>query len=107
MYLQALYFRLDEYRFFIPVSIVVPGSQIPFVKGGDREKATLDIIGEVKDGQGRAIGDARETVKLAVNQAQQVERKNIQYSTGFTLPRGQVPPEVRGAGERDGAHGLV
>ena len=89
VYLQALYFRLDEYRFFIPVSLVVPGSQIPFVKGGDREKATLDIIGEVKDGQGRAIGDARETVKLALNQSQQVERKNIQYSTGFTLPVGK------------------
>jgi hypothetical protein len=89
VYLQALYFRLDENRFFIPVSIVVPGSQIPFVKGGDREKATLDIIGQVKDTQGRSIGDARETVKLALNQAQQVERKNIQYSTGFTLPVGK------------------
>src|SRR5664279_5327566 len=89
VYLQALYFRLDDNRYFIPVSIVVPGSQIPFVKGGDREKATLDIIGQVKDAQGRAIGDARETVKLAINQAQQVERKNIQYSTGFTLPIGK------------------
>jgi VWFA-related protein len=89
VYLQALYFRLDDNRFFIPVSIVVPGSQIPFVKGGDREKATLDIIGQVKDAQGRAIGDARETVKLAINQAQQIERKNIQYSTGFTLPVGK------------------
>ncbi len=89
VYLQALYFRLDDNRYFIPVSIVVPGSQIPFVKGGDREKATLDIIGQVKDAQGRAIGDARETVKLAIDQAQQVERKNIQYSTGFTLPIGK------------------
>jgi hypothetical protein len=30
----------------------------------------------------------RDTVKLSVNQAQQVERKNIQYSTGFTLAPG-------------------
>lgn len=89
VYLQALYFRLDDSHFFVPVSIVVPGSQIPFVKGGDHDKATLDIIGEVKDAQGRGIGDARETVKLAINQAQQVSRKNIQYSTGFSLPIGK------------------
>jgi VWFA-related protein len=89
VYLQALYFRMDEMHYFIPISIVVPGSQIPFVKGGDREKATLDIIGDVKDATGRSIGSARETVKLAVNAADQVERKNIQYSTGFRLPIGK------------------
>src|ERR1019366_2179250 len=49
MYMDAMYFRLDENRFFMPVSLVVPGSQIPFVKGGEKDKATLDIIGEVVD----------------------------------------------------------
>ncbi len=89
VYLQALYFRLDENRFYVPVSLIIPGSQIPFVKGSDRDKATLDIIGEVKDAQGREIGDARETVKLAINESQQAAQKNIQYSTGFTLPVGK------------------
>ncbi len=89
VYLQALYFRVDETHYFVPVSIVVPGSQIPFTKGGDRDKATLDIVGEVKDAAGRDIGDARQTVKLAIDQSQQVSRKNIQYSTGFTLPIGK------------------
>jgi VWFA-related protein len=89
VYLQALYFLLDENRFYVPISIIVPGSQIPFVKGGDRDKATLDIIGEVKDSQGHEIGNARETVKLAIDESQQVSRKNIQYSTAFTLPVGK------------------
>jgi len=89
VYLQALYFRLDENRNYIPISILVPGSQIPFVKGGDRDKATLDIIGEVKDAAGHHIGDARDTVKLAVDQSQQVRQKNIQYSTSFTLSAGK------------------
>jgi len=73
----------------VPVSIVVPGSQIPFVKGGDKDKATLDIIGEVKDPAGHVIGQARQTVKLAIDQAQQVRQKNVQYSTGFNLPIGK------------------
>ena len=89
VYLEALYFRSDETHYFVPVSIVVPGSQIPFVKGGDRDKATLDIIGEVKDPAGHMIGQARETVKLSIDQAQQVRQKNVQYSTGFNLPIGK------------------
>jgi len=30
---------------------VVPGSQIPFVRSSDREKATLDVIGMVLDNE--------------------------------------------------------
>lgn len=89
LYLDAYYFRLDENRFYVPVSLIVPGSQIPFVKGGDRDKATLDVIGEVIDEAKRPIGHVRETVKLAVNEEQQARQKNIQYSTSFNLPPGK------------------
>ena len=89
VYMETLYFRTDDTHYFVPVSIVVPGSQIPFIKGGDKDKATLDIIGEVKDPAGHVIGQARQTVKLAIDQAQQVRQKNVQYSTGFTLPIGK------------------
>jgi VWFA-related protein len=89
VYMQALYFRTGEGRFFVPISLVVPGSQIPFVKGGDRDKATLDIIGQVRDTAGHDIGDIRDTVKLAIDQAQQVKQKNVQYTTGFSLPVGK------------------
>ena len=89
LYLDAFYFRMDENRFNVPVSLIVPGSQIPFVKGGDRDKATLDVIGEVIDEAKRPIGHVRETVKLAVDGQQQVRQKNIQYSTSFNLPAGK------------------
>jgi VWFA-related protein len=89
VYLQALYFRMEENRFFVPVSLIVPGSQIPFLKNGDRDKASIDILGQVKNAQGIAVGDVRDTVKLALDASQQVARKNIQYSTGFTLAPGR------------------
>ena len=89
LYLDAYYFRLEENRFYVPVSLIVPGSQIPFVKGGDRDKATLDVIGEVIDDAKRPIGHVRETVKLAVDEQQQARQKNIQYSTSFNLPAGK------------------
>lgn len=88
VYLQALYFRLNAKRYFVPVSLVVPVSQIPFVKGGDHDKATLDIIGQVKDATGHDVGDVRQTVKLSIDESQQVRRKNVQYTTSFTLPPG-------------------
>jgi VWFA-related protein len=89
LYLDAYYFRMDENRFYVPVSLIVPGSQIPFVKGGDRDKATLDVLGEVIDEAKRPIGHVRETVKLAVDQELQARQKNIQYSTSFNLPPGK------------------
>ena len=89
VYLDAMYFRLDENRFFVPVSLIVPGSQIPFVKGGDKDKATLDIIGTVIDEVKRPIGHARETVKLNLDPSLQARQKNIQYTTSFNLPPGK------------------
>jgi VWFA-related protein len=89
VYLDAMYFRLDENRFFVPVSLIVPGSQIPFVKGGDKDKATLDIIGEVIDEVKRPIGNARESVKLNLDPALQTRQKNIEYTTSFNLPPGK------------------
>ncbi|HUB28071.1 MAG TPA: VWA domain-containing protein [Terracidiphilus sp.] len=89
VYLDAMYFRLEENRFFVPVSLIVPGSQIPFVKGGDKDKATLDIIGEVIDEVKRQIGSARQTVKLNLDPSLQARQRNIEYTTSFNLPPGK------------------
>ncbi len=89
VYMDAMYFRLDENRFFMPVSLVIPGSQVPFVKGGDKDKATLDVIGAVIDDAKRPVGRVRDTVKLNLDPALQARQKNIQYTTSFNLPPGK------------------
>jgi len=89
LYLEALYFRLEGGEFFVPVSLIVPGSAIPFLKNGDKDKANLDVMGQVKNAQGIVVGNSRDTVKLALNEAEHVKQKNIQYSTGFTLAPGR------------------
>ena len=88
LYIGAAYFRLDASRYFIPVSLVVPGSQIPFTKNQDKDKASVDIIGAVKDSSGAPFGTARDTIKLNLDASQQVRRKNVQYNTAFILPHG-------------------
>jgi VWFA-related protein len=89
VYMDAMYFRLNENRFYVPVSLLIPGSQIPFVKGGDKDKATLDVIGTVIDEVKRPVGHVRQTVKLNLDQAVGARQKNIQYTTSFDLPPGK------------------
>jgi VWFA-related protein len=89
VYLQAFYFRLEDGKFYIPVSLVIPGSQINAVTVKDKDKATIDILGQIKNAAGIAVGQVRQTVNLAVDANLQVQKKNVQYSTGFTLAPGK------------------
>jgi hypothetical protein len=107
VYMDAMYFRLDENRFFVPVSLIVPGSQIPFVKGGDKDKATLDIIGSVIDEVKRPIGHARETVKLNLDPSLAGAAEEHPIHHQLQPAAGQVPDEVCGARKPDRPHGLV
>jgi VWFA-related protein len=84
----ASYFRQDDSHYYLAVSLVIPGSQIPFVQAKDKDSATIDIIGEVREGGRFPVGHLRDTVKLALDSAQQVRRKNVQYNTGFVLAPG-------------------
>jgi VWFA-related protein len=88
VYAGASYFRRDDSHYFLSVSLVVPGSQIPFVQEKDKDNATLDIAGVVLEGGKFHVGQLRDTVKLAVDSTQQVRRKNVQYNTSFVLAPG-------------------
>jgi VWFA-related protein len=88
LYLGSAYFRLDANKFSVPISLVVPGSQIPFVRSSDRDKATLDLIGIVTDKDRRPLTTIRDTAKLALDTSAQVKKKNVQYDTALVLPSG-------------------
>jgi hypothetical protein len=89
LYLGVAYFRLQSNKFFVPISLVVPGSQIPFVRSSDRDKATLDVIGIVLDNEHHPLNRIRDTVKLAVSTSADVQKKNVQYDTGMSLLSGK------------------
>jgi len=88
LYAGAAYFRQDDSHYYLAVSLVIPGSQIPFVTEKDKDNATIDIIGQVFESNKFPVGHLRDTVKLAVDSTQQVRRKNVQYNTGFVLAPG-------------------
>jgi hypothetical protein len=88
LYAGAAYFREDDSHYYLAVSLVIPGSQIPFVTEKEKDNATIDIIGQVLEGGKFPVGRLRDTVKLAVDTTRQVRRKNVQYNTGFVLAPG-------------------
>ena len=94
VWMSTSFFRLSDDRFYVPVSIAVPGSEIPFAQSSSQDKATIDVIGLMRDPQQRPVGRLRDTVKLAVQPSQEVKRKTVQYQTGFTLPPGQYRLKV-------------
>ncbi len=89
VFLSAGYFRMGRNRFFVPVSVAVPGSEIPFIRSKQQDRATIDVLGVVLDPAKRPMARVRDTVKLAVRGSLEVQRKNVQYDTGVLLPPGK------------------
>jgi VWFA-related protein len=88
--LEVNYFRQARDRYFVPVSIKIPGSDVEMAKKGGAESTRLDFIGQVKDAKGMLQGTVRDeiTVKLKGDNAGQLAQHNLQYDTGFSLQPG-------------------
>ena len=104
-YVSAAYFRLGDNRYWVPLSIVVPGYQIPITKQSDKNRATLDVLGLVRDEQHRPIGRIRDTVRLSVDAADDLKKKTVQYETGFEMPPGKFHVKVVVRENQDGTFG--
>ena len=52
MALEVNYFRQARDRYFVPVSLKIPGSDIELARKGGAESTRLDFIGEVRDSKG-------------------------------------------------------
>ena len=71
------------------MSLIVPGfaDSVSEERRPEQGEPRCDRVGEERAGD--RGGNIRDNVKLALDAAQQVQRKNIQYSTGFTLAPGR------------------
>jgi VWFA-related protein len=87
---EVNYFRLGRDRYFVPVSVKIPGSDIELARKGGAESTRLDFIGEVKDSKGVLQGTVRDdiAVKLKGETSGQLASRNLEYDTGFTLQPG-------------------
>jgi hypothetical protein len=90
MALEIDHFRIGKDRYFVPISVKIPGSSISLVKKGNRESVDLDFIGQVRDRAGRLVTAVRDgiTIKLDEATVSQLGHRSFQYDTGLTLPSG-------------------
>jgi hypothetical protein len=85
------YFRLAKGKYFVPISVRIPGSALSFRNKGAKAATELDFIAEIRDARGRQASVVGDTIplKVASTTAGEVTRKQIQYDTGFTLAPGK------------------
>jgi VWFA-related protein len=104
-FISTSYFRLGDNRYYVPLSVVVPGYQLPITKTTDRNKASIDVLGLVRDENRRPIGRIRDTVKLSTDAADDLKKKTVQYETGFEMPPGKYHVKVVVRENQDGTFG--
>ena len=102
VWVQSAHFRTGESRFYVPLSIAVPGSALPLARSGTEERTSLDLVGVVRDEANRAVARIRDTLNVS---GADVRRKSVQYRTGFVLPPGKFRLKVVVRENEGGAFG--
>jgi VWFA-related protein len=104
-YVSTAYFRVADNRYYVPLSLVVPGYQIPIARTTDKSRATIDVLGIVRDEQRRPVGRVRDTVRLSPDAADDLKKKTVQYESGFEMPPGTYHLKMVVRENADGAFG--
>ncbi|MEP6916043.1 MAG: VWA domain-containing protein [Acidobacteriota bacterium] len=86
------WFRLSADRYYVPVALTVPGSQVPVAN--DKDPVSLDVLGMVRDERNFPVGRFRETLKLPPGTGTTLAGKQVLYQSGVTLPPGRFSVKV-------------
>lgn len=88
--LEVNYFRLDKERYFVPVAVKIPGSEVPVAKKGDADTTRFDFIGEVRTAKGLIAANVRDEIKIHLREenAGKLASRSLVYDTGFVLTPG-------------------
>ena len=92
MFVTAGWFRLAADRYYVPVSLAVPGSAVPPAKG--QEKVTLDVAGFIRDERNFPVGRIRDTMTVPPANADGLAAKQVLYQTGVTLSPGRFSVKI-------------
>jgi len=93
-YASTAYFRLADDRYFVAVSVIVPGYQLPLSASTPSARPSIDVLGIVRDAQLRPVGRIRDTVTLSPESNDDLRRRIVQYETGLEMPPGKYDLKV-------------
>ena len=88
--IEVDYFRVARDRYFVPISVKIPGSAVGLTKKGEKQTADLDFIGQVRDASGKLVSGVRDNITVKLNQedAAKIGQRHLQYDAGLTLTAG-------------------
>jgi hypothetical protein len=95
VFVSAGWFRLAADRYYVPLSVAIPAG----ATGTSAAPNEIDVLGAVRDEQGRPVGRIRQTLKLAEGGS-----KQVLYQSGLALPPGRFSAKVV---VRENANGAV
>ena len=90
LFVTAGWFRLATDKYYVPVSLSVPGSAVP----PSKDKVTLDVAGFIRDERGFPVGKIRDTLTVPPANAEGLAARQVLYQTGVTLPPGRFSLKV-------------
>jgi len=99
LFVTTGWFRLAADKYYVPISVAVPGSAVPATK---TNRATLDVAGVIRDERGADIGRIRDNLTVTSDEA--FRSRQILYQTSVTLPPGRFTVKVA---VRENANGLI
>jgi hypothetical protein len=86
----AGWFRLAVDKYYVPVSLVVPGEAVP----PSKDKVTLDVAGFIRDERGVPVGRIRDTLTVPPSTTDTLASRQVLYQTGVTLPPGRFSIKI-------------
>ncbi len=90
LFVTAGWFRLAADKYYVPVSLAVPGSAVP----ASTDKVTLDVAGFIRDERGFPVGRIRDTLTVPPANAENLAARQVLYQTGVTLPPGRFSVKI-------------
>jgi VWFA-related protein len=88
LFVTTGFFRLAADRYYVPVSLAVPGSAVP-PAAKNTDKVTLDVAGFIRDERNFPVGRIRDTMTVPPASADSLATRQVLYETGVTLPPGR------------------
>ena len=89
LFVTTGWFRLAADRYYVPLSVAVPGTALP----PSKDKLTLDVAGVIRDERGAADGRIRDTMTVPAASSDLAARQLL-YQTGVTLPPGRFSAKI-------------
>jgi VWFA-related protein len=90
LFVTAGWFRLAVDKYYVPISLAVPGSAVPAAT----DKTTLDVAGLIRDERGIPVGRIRDTLTVPPASGDGLKTRQVLYQTGVTLPPGRFSIKI-------------